>query len=77
MFENKRINPANYSITFKNAENIPAQGGLFGDCSIWVCIFLYRLAHGKPLAVDNPIQAALAYREQMANFFLKHKVASW
>ena len=71
MFENKRINPANYSITFKNADNITSQGGLFGDCGIWVCIFLYRLAHGKSLAADNPIQAALAYRERMANFFFE------
>ena len=77
MFEKKRINPATYFITFKNAHNIPSQGGLFGDCGIWVCIWLYRLAYGKSLAVDNPVQTALAYRERMADFYFKHKVHSW
>ncbi|GJZ38765.1 phospholipase-like protein [Tanacetum coccineum] len=45
------------------------EGGVFGDCGIWVCIFLYRLSHGISLDVGNPIQTALAYREQMAKFF--------
>ncbi|PWA85727.1 F-box domain-containing protein [Artemisia annua] len=52
-------------------------GGLFGVCGIWVCIFLYRLAYGKSLEVDNPVQAALAYRERMANLYFKHRVHSW
>ncbi|PWA71872.1 ulp1 protease family, C-terminal catalytic domain-containing protein [Artemisia annua] len=77
VFEKKCIDRAKYGITFKDARNIPAQGGLFGDCGIWVCIFLYRLSHGKRLAVENPVQAALAYREHMANFFFKHRVSSW
>ena len=73
----KGIDPTTYAITFENAVNVPTQGGLFGDCGIWVCIFLYRLAHGKSLDVDNPVQAALAYREHLAEFFLKHRVSSW
>ncbi|PWA72848.1 F-box associated interaction domain-containing protein [Artemisia annua] len=77
VFEKKCIDRAKYGITFKDAHNIPAQGGLFGDCGIWVCIFLYRLSNGKRLAVENPVQAALAYREHMANFFFKHRVSSW
>ncbi|PWA56616.1 F-box associated interaction domain-containing protein [Artemisia annua] len=77
VFEKKCIDRAKYGITFKDARNIPAQGGLFGDCGIWVCIFLYRLSHGKRLAVENPVQAALAYREHMANFFFKQRVSSW
>ncbi|PWA81459.1 F-box domain-containing protein [Artemisia annua] len=77
VFEKKCIDREKYGITFKDARNIPAQGGLFGDCGIWVCIFLYRLSHGKRFAVENPVQAALAYREHMANFFFKHWESSW
>lgn len=77
MFVKKGIDPSKYAISFKNARNIPAQGGLFGDCGIWVCIFLYRLAHGKRLKVENSVQAALAYREHMAKFFFTHRVSSW
>ncbi|PWA67860.1 hypothetical protein CTI12_AA239180 [Artemisia annua] len=73
VFEKKGINPTTYAITFKNAKNVSEQGGLFGDCSIWVCIFLYRLAHGKSLDVHNHVQAALAYREHLARFFLNTK----
>ena len=77
VFEMKGIDPTTYVITFKNAKNVPSQGGLFGDCGIWTCIFLYRLAHGKSLDVDNPVQTALAYREHMARFFYQHRVYSW
>ncbi|GJX28796.1 ulp1 protease family, C-terminal catalytic domain-containing protein [Tanacetum coccineum] len=47
----------------KPAYGIPIQGGLYGDCGLWVCIFLYRLSHNIPLEVDDPINIALAYRE--------------
>lgn len=56
------------------ADKVPKQGGIFGDCGVWVCIFLYRLAFGMSLDVKDPIQAALAYREQMAMFFFRHRV---
>ncbi|PWA89913.1 phospholipase-like protein [Artemisia annua] len=69
VFKKKGIDPTTYAITFKNAKKVPAQGGIFGDCGIWACIFLYRLTHGKSLEVDNPVQAALAYRENMSSFF--------
>ena len=74
VFKMKGIDPTTYEITFNNAKNVPAQGGLFGDCGIWACIFLYRLSHGKSLDVDNPVQAALAYREQMSRLFYQHRV---
>ncbi|GJU61337.1 hypothetical protein Tco_1243172 [Tanacetum coccineum] len=32
------------------------------------------LAHGVPLAVDDPVQAALAYREKMIYFYFQHKM---
>ncbi|PWA74810.1 F-box domain-containing protein [Artemisia annua] len=76
VFEKKRINPANYAITFKNAHNIPSQGGLFGDCGIWVCIFLYRLAYGKSLEVDNHVQAALAY-PFLKVYTISHMKGTW
>ncbi|GKD18504.1 phospholipase-like protein [Tanacetum coccineum] len=36
--------------------------------------FLYRLAHGISLDVEDLVQAALAYREWMAQFYYNHKV---
>ncbi|GJV52538.1 phospholipase-like, aminotransferase-like mobile domain protein [Tanacetum coccineum] len=65
VFARKGIDPNSYSIKFSQEQNVPQQGGLFGDCGMFVCLFLYRLAHGIPLAVEDPIQMALAYREKM------------
>ncbi|GKC43837.1 phospholipase-like protein, partial [Tanacetum coccineum] len=65
VFASKGIDPTSYSIKFTNAQNVPKQGGVFGDCGVFVCLFLYRLAHGIPLDVEDPIQTALAYREKM------------
>ncbi|GJW01662.1 phospholipase-like protein [Tanacetum coccineum] len=61
----KGIDPTSYSIKFTNAQNVPKQGSVFGDCGVFVCLFLYRLSHGIPLDVEDPIQAALAYLEKM------------
>lgn len=69
----KNIEPKSYSITFGYEENVPVQGGYYGDCGIWLCIFFYRLTHNLPLMVDDPVQFALAYREQMIDFYWKHK----
>ena len=76
VFNKKGIDPTRYTISFKNAERVPKQGGVFGDCGIWACIFLYRLSHGKSLDVDDPVQAAISYREQLSRFYLKHKVVT-
>ncbi|GJW90603.1 phospholipase-like protein, partial [Tanacetum coccineum] len=61
VFASKGIDPTSYSIKFTNAQNVPKQGGVFGDCGVFFCLFLYRLAHGIPLDVEDPIQTALAY----------------
>lgn len=74
VFQKKGIDPSTYTITFYHPDKIPKQSGIFGDCGIWVCIFLYRLAYGMSLDVEDPVQAALAYREQMTDFFFKHRV---
>ncbi|GJX57755.1 hypothetical protein Tco_0287652 [Tanacetum coccineum] len=74
VFDQKGIDHTRYTISFTNDVNVPKQGGVFGDCGIWTCIFFYRLSHGLSLDVDNLIQTALAYREHMAEFF-KHSVA--
>nr|GFA04656.1 F-box domain-containing protein [Tanacetum cinerariifolium] len=66
VFDPKGIDHTRYTISFTNVVNVPKQGGVFGDCGIWTCIFLYRLSHGISLDVDNPIQTALAYREHLA-----------
>ncbi|GKA10828.1 phospholipase-like protein [Tanacetum coccineum] len=33
-----------------------------------------RLANGIPLALDDPLQSALAYREKLIHFYFKHKI---
>ncbi|GKD13372.1 phospholipase-like protein [Tanacetum coccineum] len=70
----KNIDPAKYKISFKVADGFPKQGGVFGDCGVFLCIFLYRLANGIPLALDDPLQSALAYWEKLIHFYFKHKM---
>nr|GEW72559.1 phospholipase-like protein [Tanacetum cinerariifolium] len=43
VFASKGINSTSYSIKFTNAQNVPKQGGVFGDCGMFVCLFLYEL----------------------------------
>lgn len=43
VFDKKRIDPENYKIGFRLAQNVPKQGGVFVDCGVFVCMFLYRL----------------------------------
>nr|GEV44001.1 phospholipase-like protein [Tanacetum cinerariifolium] len=74
VFASKGIDPNIYSIKFSKEQNVPQQGGLFGDCGVFVCLFLYRLAYGIPLAVEDPIQMALAYREKMVKFYFEHMI---
>nr|GEZ93657.1 ulp1 protease family, C-terminal catalytic domain-containing protein [Tanacetum cinerariifolium] len=69
VFKKKNIIKDDYSISFKFADGVPIQGGLFDDCGVWVCIFLYRLSHNIHLEVDDPISFALAYRERLIEFF--------
>ncbi|PWA56063.1 phospholipase-like protein [Artemisia annua] len=74
VFEKKGIDPTSYRINFRHVTHIPKQGGVFGDCGIFLCIFLYRLAYGIPLVMDDSIQTALAYREALIRFYFKHKI---
>ncbi|GJU74416.1 hypothetical protein Tco_1265821 [Tanacetum coccineum] len=55
VFEKKNIDPAKYKISFKVADGVPKQGGVFDDCGVFRCMFLYRLANGIPLALDDPL----------------------
>ena len=48
VFEKKRMNPDNYKIKFRLAQNVPKQGGVFGDCGVFACMFLYRLVIDLP-----------------------------
>ncbi|GKB05580.1 phospholipase-like, aminotransferase-like mobile domain protein [Tanacetum coccineum] len=45
VFASKGIDPTSYSIKFSQAQNVPKQGGVFGDCGVFVCLFLYRHKH--------------------------------
>nr|GEZ62507.1 ulp1 protease family, C-terminal catalytic domain-containing protein [Tanacetum cinerariifolium] len=46
----------------------------YGDCGVWVCIFLYKLSRNLPLTVDDPLQTVLAYRERILQYFWRHKI---
>lgn len=70
----RNMDPKTYHVSFLYACNVPRQGGILGDCGIWVSIFLYRLSQNKPLTFRKPIQAALAYRENLAEFYWKYKI---
>ncbi|GJZ26058.1 ulp1 protease family, C-terminal catalytic domain-containing protein [Tanacetum coccineum] len=74
VFDKKNIDKASYSISFRYADGVPLQGGLYGDCGLWVCIFLYRLSHKIPLEIDDPINFALAYHERMIEVYWKNKM---
>ena len=74
MFDKNKIVKEDYSISFQYADGVPIQGGLHGDCGLWVCILLYRLSHKIPLDVDDPISFVLAYRERLIDFFWKYKI---
>ncbi|GJZ13174.1 F-box domain containing protein [Tanacetum coccineum] len=69
VFDKKGINQSDYCIRFKLGDSVPKHGGIFGDCGVWVCIFLYRLSHGLSLDVEDPVDVALAYRKKMVLFF--------
>nr|GEX44431.1 ulp1 protease family, C-terminal catalytic domain-containing protein [Tanacetum cinerariifolium] len=74
IFDKKNIDKASYSISFRYADGVPLQGGLYGDCGLWVCIFLYRMSQKIPLEVDDPIDFALAYHKRMIEFYWKYKM---
>ncbi|GJZ81580.1 phospholipase-like protein [Tanacetum coccineum] len=74
VFDKKGIDPIDYCIRFKLEDSVPKQGGIFGDCGVWVCIFLYRLTHGLSLDVEDPFEVALAYREKMLRLYFSHKI---
>ncbi|GKE49868.1 hypothetical protein Tco_1481126, partial [Tanacetum coccineum] len=67
------IHPSYYSNTFSLTDNVPKQGGIFGDCGVWVCMNFNRLAHGISSNVDDPVDFALAYREKMVKTHEKRK----
>ncbi|GKA50910.1 phospholipase-like, aminotransferase-like mobile domain protein [Tanacetum coccineum] len=74
VFASKGIDPNSYSIKFSQEQRFPPSECLIWECGVFVCLFLYRLAHGIPLAVEDPIQMALAYREKMVKFYFEHKI---
>ncbi|GJU98962.1 phospholipase-like protein [Tanacetum coccineum] len=73
VLQSKGIAVERYEITYK-FPTVIEQAGLYGDCGIWVCIFLYRLSRNLPLPVNEPLQTALAYRERILQYFWTHKI---
>nr|GEY71540.1 phospholipase-like protein [Tanacetum cinerariifolium] len=64
LVDEKNIDPAKYKISFRHVDHVPKQGEVFGDCGVFLCMFLYSLAYGVPFPGDDPVHAALAYREK-------------
>ncbi|GJW82334.1 phospholipase-like protein [Tanacetum coccineum] len=65
-----------YNIKFVIRKDVPIQGGAYGDCRVWVCIFLYRLIHKMAVSARDPQIVGLAYREHMFDYFWKYKIAN-
>ncbi|GJY42193.1 phospholipase-like protein [Tanacetum coccineum] len=64
VLQSKGIAVETYEIKYMFPK-VVRQADDYGDCGVWVCIFLYRLSRNLPLTVDDPLQTALAYRERM------------
>ncbi|GKC83562.1 phospholipase-like protein [Tanacetum coccineum] len=62
VLQSKGIAVETYEIKYKFPK-VVEQADDYGDCGVWMCIFLYRLSRNLPLTVDDPLQTALAYRE--------------
>ncbi|KAL4579390.1 hypothetical protein LXL04_015534 [Taraxacum kok-saghyz] len=49
-------------MSFVEGENVPQQTGPLGDCGIFLCMFMEKLASGLPLTLDRDAQqAAVAF----------------
>ncbi|GJV08269.1 phospholipase-like protein [Tanacetum coccineum] len=72
----KGIPLESYNITFVVGKDVPIQGDAYGDCGVWVCIFLYRLIHKMAVSAKDPQIVGLAYREHMFDYFWKYKIAN-
>ncbi|PWA40301.1 ulp1 protease family, C-terminal catalytic domain-containing protein [Artemisia annua] len=73
VLKSKSVSIDTYDISYDFAR-VPGQGGLFGDCGVWVFICLYRLCRNQPLEVQDPVQGALAYCERMLDYYWENKV---
>ncbi|GJU87703.1 ulp1 protease family, C-terminal catalytic domain-containing protein [Tanacetum coccineum] len=72
----KGIPLESYNINFVIGKDVPIQGDAYGDCGVWVCIFLYRLIHKMAVSAKDPQIVGLAYREHMFDYFWKYKIAN-
>ncbi|GKA23637.1 phospholipase-like protein [Tanacetum coccineum] len=72
----KGIPLESYNINFAVGKDVPIQGDAYGDCGVWVCIFLYRLIHKMAVSAKDPQIVGLAYREHMFDYFWKYKIAN-
>nr|GEV62133.1 transposase, MuDR, MULE transposase domain protein [Tanacetum cinerariifolium] len=48
-----------YGLCFR--KDVPIQGDAYGDCGVWMCIFLYRLIHKMAVSAKDPQIASKAY----------------
>ncbi|GKE34712.1 hypothetical protein Tco_1454034 [Tanacetum coccineum] len=57
------------------ADNVPIQGNAYGDCEVWICIFLHRLCQNLLVGTDHdPLHGGLAYREHMVDYLWKYRL---
>nr|GEX08819.1 ulp1 protease family, C-terminal catalytic domain-containing protein [Tanacetum cinerariifolium] len=72
----KGIPLESYNINFVVGKDVPIQGDAYGDCGVWVCIFLYRLIHKMAVSAKDLQIVRLAYREHMFDYFWKYKISN-
>ncbi|GJX19024.1 phospholipase-like protein [Tanacetum coccineum] len=73
VLQSNDISVENYEITYLFLK-VVKQADLFGDCGVWVCIYLYRLSRKQPLIFSDPLQTSLSYRECILQYFWNRKV---
>ncbi|GKC23702.1 phospholipase-like protein [Tanacetum coccineum] len=74
VFDKKGIEKSTYHVTFRIDETVPKQGVSLVIVGSGYVFFLYRLANGLSLDVEDPVQVALAYRERLAQVYFSNKV---
>nr|KAJ0213533.1 hypothetical protein LSAT_V11C400169660 [Lactuca sativa] len=58
------------NMQFIYEENVPQQSSHLGDCGVFVCMFMEQFVSGQPIRVlIDQKNAALEFRQRMANFF--------
>ncbi|XP_071691474.1 uncharacterized protein [Rutidosis leptorrhynchoides] len=72
VFDRLGLNKGSYTISFRShpQKETAQQRSMFGDCGVFVCMFMYRLAFNMPVNTSlDTVEVALWYRESLLSLF--------